>query len=146
MLRGNSLKDGVQAKINDKSKDFLVLEDFNDNYVKDFKNLRASLSQMLRVPRLVAGAPLTGASTADFVSSIVKSINRLEQNGQLHVPDIWRAAENEAVNRSHIKFHHDYREACNKLSQDTRLLSTKDCNKVCGITPAFEIWELKNYA
>ncbi|KAL6892176.1 hypothetical protein GGI43DRAFT_414293 [Trichoderma evansii] len=129
LLRGNSLKQGVQDKINDKSKDFLVLEDFNDNYVKDFKNLRASLSQMLRIPRLVAGAPLTGASTADFVSSIVKSINRLEQNGQLHVPDIWRAAENEAVNRSHIKFHHDYREACNKLSQDTRLLSTKDCNK-----------------
>ncbi|RFU80147.1 hypothetical protein TARUN_2062 [Trichoderma arundinaceum] len=129
LLRGNSLKEGVQAKINDKSKEFLVLDDFNDNYVKDFKNLRASLTQMLRSPRLVAGAPLSGASTADFVSSIVKSINRLEQNGQLHVPDIWRAAENEAVNRSHIKFHNDYREACNKLSQETQLLSTKDCNK-----------------
>ncbi|KAL7800260.1 hypothetical protein V8C37DRAFT_398480 [Trichoderma ceciliae] len=129
LLRGNSLKEGVQAKINDKTKDFLVLEDFNDSYAKDFKNLRASLSQMLRTPRLVAGAPLSGASTADFVSSIVKSINRLEQNGQLHVPDIWRAAENEAINRSHIKFHHEFREACNKLSQEPQLLSTKDCNK-----------------
>ncbi|KAH6605407.1 hypothetical protein Trco_007114 [Trichoderma cornu-damae] len=129
LLRGNSLKEGVQAKINDKTKGFLVLDDFNDNYVKDFKYLRSSLSQMLRSPRLVAGAPLSGASTADFVSSIVKSINRLEQNGQLHVPDIWRAAENEAINRSHIKFHNDYREACNKLSQETQLLSTKDCNK-----------------
>lgn len=86
---------------------------------------------MLRSPRLVAGAPLTGASTADFVSSIVKSINRLEQNGQLHVPDIWRAAENEAINRSHIKFHNDFREACNRLAQDTSLMSTKECNKVC---------------
>ncbi|KAL7948665.1 hypothetical protein V8C42DRAFT_315125 [Trichoderma barbatum] len=129
LLRGNSLKEGVQSKINDKSKEFLVLDDFNDNYVRDFKNLRSQLSQMLRTPRLVAGAPLSGASTADFVSSIVKSINRLEQNGQLHVPDIWRAAENEAINRSHIKFHHDFREACNKLSQDTSLISTKDCNK-----------------
>ncbi|KAK1244383.1 hypothetical protein MKX07_003182 [Trichoderma sp. CBMAI-0711] len=129
VLRGNSLKEGVQAKINDKTKEFLVLDDFNDSYVKDFKNLRAQLSQMLRTPRLVAGAPLTGASTADFVSSIVKSINRLEQNGQLHVPDIWRAAENEAINRSHIKFHHDFREACNRLAQDTSLISTKECNK-----------------
>lgn len=122
----------MQAQINDKTKEFLVLDDFNDNYVKDFKNLRAQLSQMLRTPRLVAGAPLSGASTADFVSSIVKSINRLEQNGQLHVPDIWRAAENEAINRSHIKLHHDFREACNKLIQDPALISTKDCNKVCS--------------
>ncbi|KAH0524001.1 hypothetical protein TsFJ059_008926 [Trichoderma semiorbis] len=129
LLRGNSLKEGVQSQINDKTKEFLVLDDFNDNYVKDFKNLRAQLSQMLRTPRLVAGAPLSGASTADFVSSIVKSINRLEQNGQLHVPDIWRAAENEAINRSHIKLHHDFREACNKLIQDPALISTKDCNK-----------------
>lgn len=133
-LPGDSLNDGVQDKINDKSKKFLVLSDFKSTYVETFKKLRVLLSNTLKSPRVVAEKKLSGASIAAFVPEIVKSINALEKDGQLHVPNIWDEAENEAITKAGIAFRHNFKDACNKLNQDPMLYSTKVCSDVSPIS------------
>ncbi|KAL1966183.1 hypothetical protein VTN77DRAFT_4735 [Rasamsonia byssochlamydoides] len=129
VLNGNSLKEGVQEKINKKEKKFLVLDDFIDSYVKRFNSIRADLSKKLKAPRLVAGKSLTGQSIADFVPAIVKEINQLEEEGQLHIPDIWQDAENEAINKACIAFRRDFKEECDKLHNSRELLTTRVCTE-----------------
>ncbi|KAI0137610.1 Aerolysin toxin-domain-containing protein [Hypoxylon sp. NC0597] len=127
VLRGNALKDGVQEKINDGTIDFLKLDHFKESYVKDFKALRTKLSKTLKSPRVVAGQAISGTSTSNFMPSIVKAINKLEEDGTLHVPDIWEDAENEAVQKASIQFRSDFTKKCDELNQNAKPIATEKC-------------------
>lgn len=130
-LPGNALKDGVSDEINKSpgTHKSLTLGDFKDNYVQRFKKFQATLSSMLEHPRVVGGKSLSGTATADFVSGIVKSINKLEKNGKLDIPDLWVAARNEAINKACITFRHDFGVVCDALNSSKTVISTPACNK-----------------
>ncbi|KAI1105451.1 Aerolysin toxin-domain-containing protein [Jackrogersella minutella] len=127
VLRGGALKDGVQEKVNNKTIDFLRLDNFKESYVKDFKDLRTKLSKSLKSPHLVASQALSGTSTSDFMPSVVKSINKLEADGTLHVPNIWEDAENEAVQKAGIQFRKDFAKKCDELNQDATPRTAEKC-------------------
>lgn len=117
----------MQDKINSGEKKFLVLEDFTDSFIEDFMSFRATFSEKLKAPRVVAGKSLTGQSTADFVPAIVKAVN---DGDLLHIPNIWREAENEAINKACIQFRQDFRKECDKLHDDPTVLPTSKCTQV----------------
>lgn len=125
----------MQAQINNKTKKFLVLEDFKDDYVQAFKKLRATFSDMLKSSRIVADKSLSGVSIADFVPEVVKAINALEEGGQLHVPNIWEEAQNEAINKASIKFRHDFKDACDKLNNESKICTSRECSEASALLP-----------
>jgi hypothetical protein len=88
---------------------------------------------MLKSSRIVAGKSLSGTSIADFVPEVVKAINALEEGGQLHVPNIWEEAENEAINKASIKFRHDFQDACDQLNKEPKIHTSRECSEASAL-------------
>jgi hypothetical protein len=127
MLKGNSLRPGVEDDIISGKKKFLILEDFVDSYIKRFNEFRAFLCEKLKPQYFVSGKPLTGVSTADLFPNIVRSIN---DGGQLHIPDIWEQAENEAVNKASTQFREDFKEKCDEKNNGSQFFTTGKLDEV----------------
>lgn len=130
ILRGDQLKTGVAAKIKSGEKKFLTIEDFQEQFVKEMSHFRASLSSKLQFSHQVAGKPMTGRSTGYFVPAIVEAIN--EKAGDLHIPDIWGDADNQAINDASIRFRQDFQAVCDKIQSSKEVISTALGKQVCA--------------